>query len=110
MHKSRRESRLLRLLRSVSQLGSLLAVVAVAELLASCTNEIAAGAPEAIACRPAAAQRLVSRPTDSEIKFLTKATIVRRSKPGDMLTEDFREDRVTVVTDATGRVISAKCG
>ena len=94
----------------VSQAVNLFAIVAMAKFLVSCTNEISAGATEALTCRPAAAKRLVSRPTDDEIRFLTKASIVRRIKPGDPVTQDFREDRITVVTDPSGRVISAKCG
>lgn len=94
----------------VSRAVQVFAIVAVAQLLVSCTNEVSAGATNAVTCRPAAAQRLVSRPTDDEIKFLTKASIVRRVKPGDAVTQDFREDRVTVTTDPSGRVISARCG
>lgn len=99
-----------RYLPSVSQPVSRFAIVAVAHLLVSCTSEITTGASETTMCRPAAAQKLVSRPTDDEIKFLTKASIVRRAKSGDVLSQDFREDRVTVMTDASGKVISARCG
>lgn len=42
---------------------------------------------------------------------LTSATTVRQIKPGDMVTQHFREDRVTIETDpASGLVVSARRG
>ncbi|WP_425312199.1 I78 family peptidase inhibitor [Pseudorhizobium halotolerans] len=41
----------------------------------------------------------------------TGAKTVRQIQPGDMVTQDFREDRVTIETDpASGRVTRATCG
>jgi hypothetical protein len=42
---------------------------------------------------------------------LTGSKTVRQIQPGDMVTQDFREDRVTIETDpATGLVTRATCG
>lgn len=42
---------------------------------------------------------------------LSGAKTVRQIRLGDMVTQDFREDRVTIETDpASGRVVGATCG
>jgi hypothetical protein len=42
---------------------------------------------------------------------LTGATIVRQVKPGDPVTMDFRQERITIETDPdTGKIIRAYCG
>lgn len=69
----------------------------------------AAGGP----CNSEAAQGLVGKekPTDAEAMQRTGSTTVRQIQPGDMVTQDFREDRVTIETDpATGLVTRATCG
>lgn len=89
----------------------LIVFVVLTHTLVSCSSETPSmAAPEQTVCRPEAARKLLARPTDEEIKFLTKARVVRRVAPHDVVTQDFREDRVTVVNDSTGRVISARCG
>ena len=63
-------------------------------------------------CRPEAAASLVGKPrvTDAQAMQLTGATIVRQIKPGDAVTMDFRQERVTVETDAgTGKITRAMC-
>ncbi len=64
-------------------------------------------------CRPEAAASLVGKPrvTDAQAMQLTGATMVRQIKPGDAVTMDFRQERVTVETDAgTGKITRAMCG
>ncbi len=64
-------------------------------------------------CNLQAAQSLVGKlkPNDDDATRLTGATIVRQIAPGQPVTEDYRENRVTVETDpATGRVVRAVCG
>lgn len=42
---------------------------------------------------------------------LTGATIVRQIKPGNPVTMDFRQERVTIETDEkTGKIVRASCG
>lgn len=80
--------------------------------LASCQNDVAATQPSGGPCKAEAAQALVGKPkpTDEEAMRLTNAKTVRQITPGQMVTQDFREDRVTIETDpATGRVVSARC-
>lgn len=43
-------------------------------------------------------------------KDMTGATVVRTVRPGEAVTMDFREDRLTVELDAAGKVVSARCG
>jgi hypothetical protein len=69
--------------------------------------------PAAGPCKAEAAQGLIGKkkPTDAEAMQLTGAETVRQIQPGDMVTQDFREDRVTIETDpATGLVTRATCG
>ena len=64
-------------------------------------------------CRPEAAAALVgkARVTDAQAMQLAGATMVRQIKPGDAVTMDFRQERVTVETDAgTGKITRAMCG
>ncbi|MBY5801824.1 hypothetical protein HFN61_32900 [Rhizobium leguminosarum] len=75
---------------------------------AGTTPEISAGR-----CNAAAARTLVGKPkpTDEEAKRLTGATIVRQITPGQSVTHDYRDTRVTIQTDpASGRVVEATCG
>jgi len=78
-----------------------------------CTADDAQQPQEESRCSLEAAQKLVNKakPTDEEAMRLTGATAVRQIKPGDMVTQDFREDRVTIETDpASGNVVAARCG
>ncbi|WP_114431413.1 I78 family peptidase inhibitor [Phyllobacterium bourgognense] len=63
-------------------------------------------------CNPIAAQTLVGRSgvMDSEAKSITGAVTIRRISPGDMVTQDFRKDRLTMEVDSHGIVIRAVCG
>jgi hypothetical protein len=40
----------------------------------------------------------------------TGSTVVRVVRPGEAVTMDFRADRLTVMLDAAGKVVSARCG
>jgi hypothetical protein len=69
--------------------------------------------PDVAGCDPEAALRLVgkARPTDEGAARLTNAKIVRQIEPGQMVTQDYRIDRVTIETDpATAQVVAARCG
>jgi hypothetical protein len=64
-------------------------------------------------CNTEAAQGLVDqpKPTDEAAMQLTGAKTVRQIAPSDMVTQDFRDDRVTIETDpASGMVTQATCG
>ncbi len=64
-------------------------------------------------CDPVAAGALVGqpKPTDKEAKERTGATMVRQIAPGQPVTHDFRDNRVTLETDPTsGHVVGATCG
>jgi hypothetical protein len=43
-------------------------------------------------------------------KDMTGAAVVRVKRPGEMVTMDYREDRLTLELDASGKVLSARCG
>jgi hypothetical protein len=64
-------------------------------------------------CKDEAAQAMVGKPkpTDEEAKRLTGAKVVRQVAPGDPVTMDFQQDRVTIETDpSSGLVVRASCG
>jgi hypothetical protein len=64
-------------------------------------------------CDPVAARALVGKPkrTDEAAKQGTGATIVRQIAPGQPVTHDYRDNRVTLETDPTsGLVVEATCG
>ncbi|MVA82549.1 hypothetical protein GOZ89_24390 [Agrobacterium vitis] len=64
-------------------------------------------------CKADAAQSLVGqpKPTDAEAMRLTNSKTVRQIEPGQMVTQDFREDRVTIETDpVSGQIVAARCG
>jgi hypothetical protein len=82
--------------------------------LAACQSPAPAapGGPPA-ACRPEAAQALAGKGalSDTEARRLTGASLVRQIQPGQPVTMDFRQERVTIETDArTGKIVRASCG
>lgn len=81
-------------------------------LLAGCATDRSAAMRGARHCRPAAAPTLIGRmaPTDAAILRRTGAATARRAARGDILTTEYRADRVTVIIDAAGRVTGATCG
>lgn len=72
----------------------------------------AAGGPSGI-CRPDAAQALAGkdRVSDDQARQLTGATLVRQIAPGQPVTMDYRQERVTIETyPKTGKIVRAFCG
>ena len=65
-------------------------------------------------CDAAKAQHLVGRPADAalgaEAQRLTGARAVRWIRPGDMVTMDYREDRLNIELDERHRVNRVRCG
>ena len=65
-------------------------------------------------CDASKAQALVGRqrgaPLGSEALRLTRARDLRWIRPGDVVTMDFREDRLNIHVDAQGRVTQLRCG
>jgi hypothetical protein len=90
--------------------GSLAALLGLAALGACASTGTHDRADDA-ACRADAATALVGKavPDGPTILRRTGSATVRRIAPGDMTTEDYRAERVTV-TVADGRVIAASCG
>ncbi len=81
--------------------------------LTSCSADTLSTAPTKGPCNAEAAQSLVGKPkpSDPEAMQLTNSKTVRQIEPGQMVTQDFREDRVTIETDpASGMVVTARCG
>ena len=70
-------------------------------------------APKSGVCSRAAAEALTGkhRISDRRAKRLTGATIVRQIRPGQGVTMDYRQERVTIETNPkTGRIVRAMCG
>jgi hypothetical protein len=88
-------------------------VLGLAPVLASCNADSASTALAKGPCSADAAQSLVGKPkpTDGEAMRIANSKTVRQIEPNQAVTQDFREDRVTIETDpATGRVVGARCG
>ena len=86
-------------------------------LLTACSTTVQDNpAPEDIAtarlCRLNAAVTLIGHaaPKDAQIRQRTGAELIRRIAPGDPVTHDFRENRVTIAVDPNGTVVQANCG
>lgn len=81
---------------------------AITGLVACAGNEVLIGR-----CDPAAARTLVGHQTltDEEARQRTGAAVVRQIAPGQPVTHDYREGRVTLENDpASGRGVVATCG
>lgn len=65
-------------------------------------------------CNAAKAQSLVGRAASAELGAealrLAGAETLRWLQPGDIVTMEYREDRLNVELDATGRVKAVRCG
>ena len=70
------------------------------------------GHPAAGVCRPDAAAKLVGHGAldDAQIQQRTGAELIRRIAAGDAVTHDFRENRITLAIDPSGKVVQASCG
>lgn len=86
-------------------------------LLAACASRPATPPPAAeapMACNADAAQRYVGQPaTAANIEAARKAsgaTLVRALKPDQMVTLEYRGDRVNVLQDAGGLIERISCG
>lgn len=81
-------------------------------LVACAANNITNGIGSVDRCNPIAAQTLIGRSgvTDSEAKSITGAVTTRRISPRDVVTQDFRNDRLTMEVDSQRIVVRAVCG
>ena len=65
-------------------------------------------------CDAAKAQRLVGRPASAELaaeaRRLSGAGVVRWLRPGQVITMEYRADRLNIEIDAANNVVSIRCG
>jgi Spy/CpxP family protein refolding chaperone len=103
----------------MAQIFPAVAVLSLAALtLAACQSDAqqapmsaAPGLPGA--CSENAAETLAgkARVSDAEAQQITGATTVRQIRPGQGVTMDYRQERLTIETDPkTGRIVRAYCG
>ncbi|MFC5385386.1 I78 family peptidase inhibitor [Aquamicrobium segne] len=91
----------------------LIGLAGAAALISGCQKETEAALPSPGICDKEALEKLVGRDSisDDEAMRLTGATSVRQIKPGSPVTMDYRQERVTIVTDPqTGKITRAICG
>jgi K+/H+ antiporter YhaU regulatory subunit KhtT len=73
-----------------------------------------ANPPAMEGCDVSDVKDLVGQPYNEALaaraRDMTGATIVRIVRPGEAVTMDYREDRLTLELDAAGKVVSARCG
>jgi hypothetical protein len=89
-------------------------VLIAAAVLGGCAqHSVPAAIPATGECRADAVQQFVGQPADAvqaEALRQSGARVVRRYATGDMLTMDYRADRLNIETDAGGRVVRLTCG
>lgn len=64
-------------------------------------------------CAPDEAQKLIGQTglTNDQIKKVTKSELIRNIAPGQPVTMDYRENRITITIDPTSKkIINASCG
>ena len=70
--------------------------------------------PEHVACNAAAAQGLIGRQQSpalvQEARRRTGAGAVRVLRPGQMVTMEYRADRLNIRVDTQGKVLAITCG
>ena len=95
------------------------AALAALTLLAGCTSVAATEQPAPAPasdgkCNAAPAQHLIGRQespeTGAEAQRLTGASRMRWIRPGQMVTMDYREDRLNIDLDDAGRITGLRCG
>jgi hypothetical protein len=73
-----------------------------------------ANPPAMEGCDVSDVKELIGRAYDETLaqraRDMTGAAVVRTVRPGEAVTMDYREDRLTLELDAAGRVVSARCG
>ena len=92
-------------------------LMTVSALLTACSTAVqdspaAQASPARHVCRSEAAAARIGQaaPDDTQLKQRTGAELIRRIAPGDAVTHDFRENRVTIAIDPAGKVVEASCG
>lgn len=100
------------------QLKSLAAFITIA-LLAGCSSKEPAPAEVAVAtpndrCTSKAADYLVGQQLTPELleqaRQRTGAQVARQLRPTDMVTLEYRSDRLNINTDQNGKILRANCG
>ena len=95
------------------------AALAALTLLAGCTSVAATEQPAPAPasdgkCNAALAQQLIGRQesseTGAEAQRLSGASRMRWIRPGQMVTMDYREDRLNIDLDDAGRITGLRCG
>ena len=93
------------------------ALLTVSGVLAACSATVQGSpaiqdSPTSQLCRSEGAAALIGHaaPHDAQVKQSTGAELIRRIAPGDPVTHDFRENRVTIAIDPAGKVVQATCG
>ena len=102
------------MIRKTAQ-ASLLALTAACAAVPPAEEEVPVhGETPGYRCDAARAQHLIGRPADSNLGFeaqrLTGAAAVRWLRPGDIVTMDFRSDRLNIELDERHRVKALRCG
>ena len=87
-------------------------LIGLVSVLTSCSADSVPATPKGL-CQAEGTQSLIgkTKPTDVDAMRITGSNNVRQIAPGQMVTHDFRDDRVTIESDpASGLVVGARCG
>lgn len=89
-------------------------MVAVALLASGCMDHRPTPLPGPRECRAGMVQGFVGRQmsprVQSQLRARSRSATVRVVRPGEAVTMDYRQDRLTVDIDQRGRIRSLRCG
>ncbi|WP_245708225.1 I78 family peptidase inhibitor [Sphingomonas palmae] len=88
-------------------------LIAAATVAACAPKNAEVAASSVVPCNAEPVQRFLGQPADTaqaEAQRLSGARSVRRYATGDMLTMDYRADRLNIETDAAGQIVKLTCG
>ena len=97
-------------MKSALRITPILVFLGTVPSLVACSagSEVPSGRCDSVAAREQIGK---TKLTDEEARQRTGATLVRNIAPGQPVTHDFRDNRVTLETDPTsGRIVVATCG
>ncbi|QHQ36796.1 I78 family peptidase inhibitor [Algicella marina] len=92
-------------------MGRIIPFVLTALVMVSCSKSEEVEAPEPVnECGALEAQELVGKTVEDLAAMTFAAEVTRFINPGDVITQDFRPERMNIVFDEDGAITRVYCG